>query len=120
VCAKLAKLKKKVRVLQHAVKALWCSNGKIKGMCQLYSPSMMGLVPKIRGMDNMKPKCVRNCNVRMGGIDLKDKKLQPYLLERKLGMKWYLKFFMTILNVTVHNAYIFYSTQTKSSSNLQN
>jgi hypothetical protein len=27
---------------------------------------------------------------------------------------------MTILNVTVHNAYIFYSTQTKSSSNLQN
>jgi hypothetical protein len=47
----------------------------------------------------------------MDEIDLKDQKLQPHLLEKKGGMKWYSIFFTRILNVTVHNAHITYSTQ---------
>lgn len=45
----------------------------------------------------------------MGGVDLKDQKLQPYLVERKRCMKWYLKLFRRLLNTSVHNSYIIYN-----------
>lgn len=73
------------------------------------------LFQKTRGMDNKKPMCV--CNYNFGKGELKNKELQSYLLERKIGMKCYLKFLMTILNITSHSTYI-YSTQTKKYTNL--
>jgi len=39
----------------------------------------------------------------MGGVDLKDQLLQPYLLERKKMTKWYIKLFRRLLNTTVLN-----------------
>jgi hypothetical protein len=47
----------------------------------------------------------------MGGVDLKDQKFQPYLMERKRGSKWYMKLFRRLLNVTVHNALLGYNSQ---------
>jgi hypothetical protein len=38
-----------------------------------------------RGVEVKKPVCVLECNHEMGDVDLKDRKLQPYLLERKRG-----------------------------------
>jgi hypothetical protein len=46
-----------------------------------------------RGVDVKKPVCVLEYNQQMGDVDLKDQKLQPYLLERKRGSKWYVKLF---------------------------
>jgi hypothetical protein len=38
-----------------------------------------------RGVEVKKPVCVLEYNQQLGGVDLKDQKLQPYLLERKRG-----------------------------------
>ena len=35
------------------------------------------------------PGCIVDYNQAMGAVDLKDQKLQPYLLERKKITKWY-------------------------------
>jgi len=42
----------------------------------------------------------------MGGVDLKDQLLQPYLLERKKMTKWYIKLFRRLLSVTVLNSMV--------------
>ena len=42
----------------------------------------------------------------MGGVDLKDQLLQPYLLERKKMTKWYIKLFRRLLNITVLNCMV--------------
>jgi hypothetical protein len=44
-----------------------------------------------RGKEKTKPVCVFDYNQHMGGTNLKDKLLQPYLLERKRSSKWYVK-----------------------------
>jgi hypothetical protein len=64
-----------------------------------------------RGTEIKKPACVLEYNTAMGGADLKDQKLQPYLLERKKGSNWYIKLFRRLLNVNVHNALIVYNSQ---------
>lgn len=58
------------------------------------------------GKTLVKPVCVRDYNNTMGGIDLKDQKLSMYLLERKRGLKWYIKIFKRLLNVSILNGYI--------------
>jgi hypothetical protein len=42
----------------------------------------------------------------MGGVDLKNQVLQPYLLERKRMTKWYMEMFRRLLNVTILNCLI--------------
>jgi hypothetical protein len=44
----------------------------------------------------------------MLGVDLKDQMLQPYLLERKKCIKWYVKLFKRLLNVAIHNSMVIY------------
>ena len=54
-----------------------------------------------------KPVSVLDYNENMGGIDLKDQLLQPYLLERKKMTKWYyIKLFRRLLNITVLNCIV--------------
>lgn len=57
-----------------------------------------------------KPTVVRDYNSRMGGVDSKDQKLSYYLVERKRGLKWYIKMFKRLFNASVHNAWIMYNT----------
>jgi hypothetical protein len=52
----------------------------------------------------------------VGGVDLKDKIFQPYLLERNKMSKWYIKLFRRLLNSTILNFMVIYranSRQTK-------
>ncbi|RVE53465.1 hypothetical protein evm_001835 [Chilo suppressalis] len=58
------------------------------------------------GKPLVKPVCVKDYNNTMGGVDLKDQKLSMYLLERKRGVKWYVKMFKRLLNVSIHNAFV--------------
>lgn len=53
-----------------------------------------------------KPVSIRDYNNTMGGVDLKDQKLSMYLVERKRGLKWYMKIFKRLLNISIHNAFI--------------
>jgi len=56
--------------------------------------------------ENHKPVSVLDYNENMGGVDLKDQLLQPYLLERKKITKWYIKLFSRLLNTTVLNCMV--------------
>ena len=49
---------------------------------------------------------VLDYNKNMGGVDLKDKLLQPYLLEWKKMTKWYIKLFRRLLNIAVLNCMV--------------
>lgn len=60
------------------------------------------------GKSVVKPVCVRDYNNTIGGVDLKDQKLSMYLMERKRGMKWYIKMFKRLMNVSIHNAFVMY------------
>jgi hypothetical protein len=53
--------------------------------------------------EKQMPVLVPDYNENMGGIDLKDHLLQPYLLERKKMTKWYIKLFRRSLNSTILN-----------------
>ena len=56
--------------------------------------------------EKQKPVSVLDYNENMGGIDLKDQLLQPYLLERKKMTKWNIKLFRRLLNITVLNCMV--------------
>ncbi|XP_049882739.1 piggyBac transposable element-derived protein 4-like [Pectinophora gossypiella] len=60
------------------------------------------------GQAIMKPNVIHEYNKFMGGVDLKDQKLSMYLLERKRGIKWYIKVFRRLFNVSILNCYIIY------------
>ena len=55
--------------------------------------------------EKQKPVSVLNYE-NMGGVDLKDQLLQPYLLERKKMSKWYIKLFRRLHNITVLNCMV--------------
>jgi hypothetical protein len=61
-----------------------------------------------RGKEVVKPDAVSDYNSHMGGVDLKDQMLQPYLLERKKGSKWHVKLFKRLLNITIYNSMVIY------------
>jgi hypothetical protein len=64
----------------------------------------------VRGTEVLKPKCIRQYNLAKGGVDLKDKMVEPFVLERKQAKKSYIKFFFRLLNVAVHNAVMVYNS----------
>jgi hypothetical protein len=45
----------------------------------------------------------------MEGIDLKDKKLEPYLYETERELTWYIKVLKRMLNISAHNAHTVYN-----------
>ncbi|XP_022828680.1 piggyBac transposable element-derived protein 4-like [Spodoptera litura] len=53
-----------------------------------------------------KPQVVLDYNKFMGGVDMKDQMLEPYLIERKRCAKWYMKLFKRLLNVSILNSRI--------------
>ncbi|RVE41088.1 hypothetical protein evm_014261, partial [Chilo suppressalis] len=60
-----------------------------------------------------KPQVVLDYNKFMGGVDLKDQMLEPYLLERKRCAKWHMKLFKRLLNVSILNSRILVQSSTK-------
>jgi len=44
----------------------------------------------------------------IGGVDLKEKLLHMYTVERKKMTKWYLKLFKRLFNSTVLNSFVIY------------
>ncbi|XP_045492556.1 piggyBac transposable element-derived protein 4-like [Colias croceus] len=59
-----------------------------------------------------KPQVVLDYNKFMGGVDLKDQMLEPYLLERKRCQKWYMKLFKRLVNVSILNSRILLQSST--------
>ncbi|XP_015117278.1 piggyBac transposable element-derived protein 4-like [Diachasma alloeum] len=80
-------------------------------MISTFHDASMDVVTK-RGKEKEKPKCILEYNKYMGGVDLHDQLMQPFLLERKKSNKWYIKLFKRFLNSSVVNAYIIYQKRT--------
>jgi hypothetical protein len=68
----------------------------------------------VRGTEVSKPKCIRQYNLAIGGVNLKDQMVHPYLLERKQAKKWCVKFSKRQVNVAVHNAFVLYNSKNKT------
>lgn len=67
------------------------------------------MMPRLTGGNIIvKPCAVQDYDSFMGGMYLKDQKLSPHPLERKRGLKWYIKIFCRLLNVSISNSYIIY------------
>jgi hypothetical protein len=66
-------------------------------MVSTYHNSNMRVVVNHANKPAIKPVVVCDYNKTMLGVDLKDQMLQPYLLERKKGTKWYVKLFKQLL-----------------------
>lgn len=68
------------------------------------------------GETYQKPLAVHTYNKIMGGIDLKDQLLSIYPLERKRGVKWYLKQFRRLINVSILNSYVIHKANSRNSN----
>ncbi|XP_040197603.1 piggyBac transposable element-derived protein 4-like [Rana temporaria] len=54
-----------------------------------------------------KPLCITAYNKYMGGVDLSDQILQPYLVMRK-SKTWYKKVAIYLIQVAIHNSFVLY------------
>uniref|UniRef100_A0A1B6C839 PiggyBac transposable element-derived protein domain-containing protein n=1 Tax=Clastoptera arizonana TaxID=38151 RepID=A0A1B6C839_9HEMI len=55
----------------------------------------------------------------MGGVDLRDQILHNILLERKLGVKWHIKLFKRLLNMSILKSYIIWKSGNPNCGHLQ-
>jgi hypothetical protein len=59
--------------------------------------------------EETKPVFVCDYNINVSSVlYLKGQILQPYLLEQKNGIKWYLRLFKRLHSVAIHNAMVMY------------
>jgi len=102
------KLKKGELVAQHSgpVSVLKLKDKKEVTMILTYHGQETRIKPMKCRQENQKPVSVLDYNENMGGVDLKDQLLQPYLLEKKKMTKWYIKLFRRLLNMTVLNCMV--------------
>jgi hypothetical protein len=84
----------------------WMDKKPVSFISTFHSDTMVEVSK--RGKVLYKPRGVQEYNSFMGGVDLKDQKLQPYEIERKRSTKWYTKLFKRLLNISVHNAFVLY------------
>ena len=102
------KLKKEEMAAQHSgpVSLLKWKDKKQVTMISAYHGGETRMKRTKCRQERQKPLSVLDYNKNMGGIDLKDQLLQPYLLERKKMTKWYIKLFRRLLNTTVLNCMV--------------
>jgi len=102
------KLKKGELVAQHSgpVSVLKWKDKKDVTMISTYHGEETRVKRMKCRQEKQKPVSVLDYNENMGGVDLKDQLLQPYLLGRKKMTKWYIKLFRRLLNTTFLNCMV--------------
>lgn len=55
------------------------------------------------------PKAIMHYNKNMGGVDLMDQRKSFYELDRKSKIKYYLRLFFDLLDISVNNSYVIYT-----------
>lgn len=102
------KLRKGELVAQHSgpVSVLKWKDKKEVAMISTYHGQETRMKLTKCKQEKQKPVSVLDYNENMGGVDLKDQLLQPYLLERKKMTKWYIKLFRRLLNTTILNCMV--------------
>ena len=64
-----------------------------------------------RNGQTRKPKCIQDYNKFMGGVDLNDQMLEPYLSTRR-SYQWYKKVSIYLFNLAMYNTYVLYRKST--------
>ena len=102
------KLKNGELVAQHSgpVSILKWKDKKDVTMISMYHGEETRMKRKKCRQEKQNPVSVLDYKENMGGVDLKDQLLQPYLLETKKMTKWYIKLFRRLLNTTVLNCMV--------------
>jgi len=111
---KKKKLKKGELIVQHSglVSVLKWKDKKEVTMISIYHAEETRMKLMKCRQEKQKPVSVLDYNEKMGGFDLKDQFLQPYLLERKKMAKWYIKLFRSS-NITVLNCMVICRTNSE-------
>ncbi|XP_053323807.1 piggyBac transposable element-derived protein 4-like [Spea bombifrons] len=81
-----------------------------KNVCMLsaiHDESTMRVPVRGRAGVTLKPACIRAYNKHMGGVDLADQLLQPYLIMRKCRA-WYKKVAIYMMQIATHNAFLIF------------
>ena len=65
-----------------------------------------------------KPLCVHDYNLNMGGVDLNDQLMAPYLVARK-ARRWYKKVSVYLFQLALLNAFVLYKASGRAGSFLQ-
>ena len=90
----------------------WMDNRAVTLLTNFLSPvetdrrRIAGSAKKI----NVKcPKAIMHYNKNMGGVDLMDQRKSFYELDRKSKIKYYLRLFFDLLDISGHNSYVIYT-----------
>ncbi|XP_041979520.1 piggyBac transposable element-derived protein 4-like [Aricia agestis] len=75
-------------------------------------PTVSSRLPSSRKV-RLEPQVVLDFNKFMGGVDVKDQMLEPYLLDRKHSKKWCMKLFKRFLSVSILNSRILLQSSTQ-------
>ncbi|XP_053305988.1 piggyBac transposable element-derived protein 4-like [Spea bombifrons] len=79
----------------------------VRMLSTIHNESTMGIPVHGSGGVTLKPVCVRAYNKHMGGVDLADQLLQPYLIMRKCRA-WYKKVAIYMMQIATHNAFLIF------------
>lgn len=90
-------------------------DANIVSLLSTYHDGVVGGAEKY-GRFKYKPNVVLDYNRAMGGVDRKDQLLSAFPIERVRNIVWYKKLFRRLLNVTLMNAHIIYSTRHQCSA----
>jgi hypothetical protein len=74
----------------------WMDKKPVSFISTFHSDTMVA--DSKRGKDLHKPRGIQEYDSFMGGVDLKNRKLQPYETERKKSTKCYTELFKRLLN----------------------
>ena len=102
------KLKKGELVAQHSGQLSvlkWKDKKEVTVISTYHGEETRMKLTKCR-QEKQKPVSVLDYNENIGGVDLKDHLLQPYLLERKKMTKCNIKLFRRLLSITVLNCMV--------------
>ncbi|XP_022829638.1 piggyBac transposable element-derived protein 4-like [Spodoptera litura] len=85
------------------------NDSNVVSMISTYHKAEVGGKEKY-GYYKYKPQVVLDYNLSMGGIDKKDQMIQAFPIERIRNHVWYKKLFRRLVNVSIHNSFVMFSS----------
>ncbi|XP_069812926.1 piggyBac transposable element-derived protein 4-like [Dendropsophus ebraccatus] len=88
----------------------WSDKKEVILLTTVHTSTTVAVTERGSTTQKHKPLCVMDYNVHMGGVDLSDQVLQPYLVKRK-NKAWYKKVAIYLIQMATYNSYVLYKRQ---------
>lgn len=92
----------------------WKDKRDVLAISTQHKPQMITITDK-RRREREKPKIILDCNKNMSGIDRADQMVSYYVTPRK-SIRWYVKVFFHLLDVSIWNACWLYNNHVKATN----